>query len=102
MLEGNLTAVGVEVDTVVGGGIAVRGQGVIGTAGIVAGTLASIGTEEYTAGIDDALGELLVVLHLQDEVFGGVEVGEVNHLVDGIDEHKTAVVEGLGSNFLTG
>ena len=102
MLEGNLTAVGVEVDTVVGSGIAVRGQSVIGTAGIIAGTLASVGTEEYTAGIDYTLGKLFVVLHLQDEVFGGVEVGEFQHLVDGIDEHKTAVVEGLDGNFLTG
>ena len=78
------------------------GQGVIGAAGIVAGTLASIGTEEHAAGIDDTLGQLLVVLDLQNEVLGGIEVREVDHLVDGIDEYVTTVFEGFGSHLLTG
>ena len=44
MLEGNLATIGVEVHTIIGRSIAVCGQRVVGTTGIVAGTLTSIRT----------------------------------------------------------
>jgi hypothetical protein len=64
---------------------------VIGAAGIVAGTLAGILSEEYTARIHDAFCQLLVVADLQNQVFGSIGVGEGNHLINGIDEHVVAV-----------
>ena len=42
VLEGDLAAVAVEVDTIICQGIAMSRQGVIGTAGIIAGTLTGI------------------------------------------------------------
>ena len=42
VLEGNLTTVAVKVHPIVGSGISVGGQGMVRTAGIVAGTLAGI------------------------------------------------------------
>ena len=44
MLEGNLTTIRVEVHTIIGCSIAVCGQRVVGTTGIVASTLTSIRT----------------------------------------------------------
>ena len=75
VLEGNLATVGVEVHTIVCCSISVGRKGVVSTAGIVAGTLAGIGSEEHAAGIDHALSKLFVVFHLQDEVFRGIGIG---------------------------
>ena len=44
VLEGNLTAIGIEVHAVIGSGVAVSGQRVVSAAGIVAGTFAGIGS----------------------------------------------------------
>ena len=81
MLEGNLATVAVEVNTVVSHCISVGGQGVVGAAGIVAGTLAGILSKEYTSRIDDPLGESLVIVGLDYEMLGSVGVGEVDGLV---------------------
>ena len=72
----------------------------VGAAGVVAGTLASIGTEEHTASINDTFSQLFVVLDLQDEMLWCIEVREVNHLVDGIDKHVAAVFQCFGSHLL--
>ena len=101
VLEGNLATVAVEIHTVVGGSIAVSRQRVVGAAGVVAGTLTGIFSEEDTAGIHHALGQLFVVLRLDNEVFGGVGVGEGNHLVGGTDEHAAAVFQSLDGYLLT-
>ena len=81
VLEGDLAAVAVEVDTIVCHGISVGGQGVVGAAGIVAGTLAGLLAKEHAARIDDLLGERLIVVGLDDEMLGGIGVGEVDGLV---------------------
>ena len=44
MLEGDLATVTVQVDTIIGGGITVGRQRVVGTTGIVTGTLTGVGT----------------------------------------------------------
>ena len=79
-----------------------RWQGVVRTAGIVAGTLTSIRAQEYATRIHHALSQLLIVLYLQNQVLRGIGIREGNHLVNGIDEHIIAVFQCLGRHFLAG
>ena len=101
VLEGNLTAVAVEVDTIVGRSISVCGQGVVGAAGVVACTLTGILPQEHAAGIDDTFCQLFLVLSLDDQVLRGIEVRESNHLFSVVDQYEIAVLQGLGRHLLT-
>ena len=49
MLEGDFTVITVEVHAIICQGIAMGRKGVVGTAGIVAGTLARIVAQEHAA-----------------------------------------------------
>ena len=101
MLEGNLTAVAVQIDTIVSSGVAVGRQCVVRTAGIVAGTLTGIRSQEDATGIDYPLSQQLVVLHLHNQVFRSIGVGEGHHLINRTDEHVAAVFQRLSSYLLT-
>ena len=74
VLERNLTHEAVEIDAIVCRSIAVCGQGVIGTAGIIAGTLASILSEEDAASIHHLVSQVRLVGSCNDEVFGGINI----------------------------
>ena len=74
----------------------------VGAAGIVARTLTGILSEEYRARIDHSLCQLLVVERLDDKVLRGIGIRKGYHLVNGIDEYQTAVVECLAGYLLTG
>ena len=100
VLERNLAAVRVQVHTVVCRGIAVRRQRVVGAAGIVAGTLAGVGTQEHAARIDHALSQLLVVLRLNHQVLGSIQVRQVHHLLGRVHQHVAAVLQCTGGNLL--
>ena len=102
MLEGDLAAVAVEIDAAIGRGIAVGRQRVVGAAGIVAGTLAGILSQEDAAGIDDLSSHLVVVLGLNNEMFGRVGVRERHHLVGRGNKHHATVLECLLGYLLTG
>ena len=101
MLEGDLTAVAVKVHTVVGGGIAVSGQRVVGAAGIVARTLTGIGSKEHAAGVDHLLGEFLVVGCLDNQVFRSIGVREADGLLLILHEHQRTVLQRFRGNLLT-
>ena len=72
-----------------------RRQCVIGAAGIVAGTLASVGAEEDAASIDDLCGQLVVVVCLNDQMLRCVGIAQSHHLIGRTDEHTAAVVKGF-------
>ena len=100
VLEGDLTAVRVEVYAVVGCGVAVSGQRMVGAAGVVASTLTGILTEEDTTCIDNLVGQLFVVFRLDDQVLWGIAVAELHHLVVCLDKYQSAVLQRFGCYFL--
>ena len=102
MLEGDLTAVAVEVYTAVGSGITMCGQGVIGAAGIVACTLTGILAQEHATCIYYLIGHLGIILYLQNEMLGSIGIREVDGLLKTAYQYQTAVVECLGCHLLTG
>ena len=61
MLEGNFPMITVEVHTTISGSIAMGGQGMVRTAGIVAGTLTSILSKEYATCIHHFLRQFIIV-----------------------------------------
>ena len=87
VLEGDLAVVTIEVHAVVGEGIAVSGEGVVGAAGIVARTLTSILAEEDTACVDHFGCQTFVVVSGNDKVFGGITVAQVDSFVRVVDEY---------------
>ena len=72
----------------------------VGTAGIVASTLAGIRSQEDATCIDNPLSQHLVVLHLQNKVLRSIGIRQGHHLVDTADQHIAAVLQRLGSNLL--
>ena len=95
MLESHLAAVAVEVHAIIGSSIAVGGQRVVGTTGIVAGTLTGIFTEEHAAGIDHLLGKLLVVLCLNNQMLRSIGIREFDSFMLVMYQHQRAVLQGL-------
>ena len=57
VLECYLSAIAVEVHSIVCHSVSVGGEGVVGAAGIITCTLTCILAEEHTAGIDNLLGQ---------------------------------------------
>ena len=98
MLEGNLATIAVEVHTAVGSGIAVSGQCVICAAGIIAGTLTGVCSEEHAASIHHFGSQLFEVTCLQDKMFRGVCVRETDGLVEIFHEYKGTVLQRLLCN----
>ena len=74
----------------------------VGAAGIVAGTLTGILAKEHASGIDDLLGESVIVVGLDYEMFGGIGIGEGHCLVIIRHNHELAVVESFGCYLLAG
>ena len=74
VLECDLTAIAVEVYSAIGCCIAVCWQCVVGAAGIVAGTLASIPSEEHASRIDYTCGKGLEIVGLDDEMLRSIDV----------------------------
>ena len=72
----------------------------VGAAGVVAGTLAGILSEEDATGIDDLLCQLHVVFGLKDKMFGSVGVGQVDGLVEVTDQYECRVLQRFLCNLL--
>ena len=77
------------------------GQGMIGAAGIVACTLTGILAEEHASCIDYPGCKFVVIFGLYNQVLWGVCIGEVDSLLQILDEYEAAVVEGFDSDLLT-
>ena len=75
-------------------------QGVVGAAGIVACTLAGIGSQEYASSIDYPFAQLFVVARLDDQMLRSIAVAECHHLVLILHQHIAAVLHSLGGNLL--
>ena len=78
------------------------GQRVVGAAGIVAGTLTGVWSQEHAAGIDHLKGQRLVVLGLQNQMFRGIAVGECYSLLCVVNQYQAAVIEGLTGKVQSG
>ena len=100
MLESDLAAVAVEINTAVGSGVTVCGQSVIGAAGIIACTLTSIFAKEHATSINHLTGQLGVVLNLQDKMLGSIGIREVDSLLHVLYQYQSAVVERLSCHLL--
>ena len=98
MLECDLSHETVKVHSAISVGIAVRRQGVVGAAGIVACTFAGIVAEEHASGVDDLLCELRIVGSSYYKVFRGVGVAQCHRLVAVVDKYYLAVLKSFGSN----
>ena len=68
-------------------------QGLVGTAGIVAGTLARIVAQEHAARIHHLLGKLLVIGSCDDKMLWGVGVAEVDGLLLVLNEDELGVIQ---------
>ena len=100
VLEGDFAVIAVEVDTTIGCCVAVSRQCVVGTAGIVACTFASVVAEEHAAGIDDLLAQGLIVVGGYDEMLRCIGIAQVDGCLLGVDHHKRGVLQRLGSDVL--
>ena len=95
VLEGNLPVVRVQVHAVICQGISVCRQGVVGTRGIVAGTLAGVCAKEYRTGIHHLLGKGLVVACGDDEVFGSIGIAQRHCLVLVLNQYILRIAKRL-------
>ena len=98
MLEGDFAIIAVEVDTIICQGIAVSRQGVVGAAGIVASTLASIFAKEYATRIYHHLCQLLIVVGRQDEMLRRIGIGKSHGFGIVSHDYYLAVVQSFGGN----
>ena len=101
MLVGDFAAEGVQIHAAVGGGIAVRGQGVVRAGGVVACAFGRQMSYEDAACVCHFLGECFCVGGFYYKMFGRVGVAERYHLVGGTDVYVAAVVQGFGGNVLS-
>ena len=101
-LEGHLAVETVEVDPAEGSGPAAGRQGVVGAGSVVARALRGPGADEDAACRRDAVGDAPGVAGGEDEVLGGVGVGEGDELLLVVEDDAAAVAEGLLGEFGTG
>ena len=102
MLESDFSAVAVEINTAVGSGITMCGQGVVGAAGIIASTLTGIFAKEYATCVNHLIGQLGVVLYLQDKMLRRIGIRQVDGLLHVLNQYQTTVFERLGCHLLAG
>ena len=101
VLERHLATVAVQVHTAVGSRIAVRRQGVVCAAGIVASTLTGIFAQEHATCIHHLRCQLLVVVRLDDQVLRRIGVREVDGLALVLHQHHHTVLQRLLGYLLT-
>ena len=98
-LQGNLLAETVEVHAAVGRSPAARGEGVVGARGVVAHALRRVVAQEDAAGIFDLLGDRFGIGGLDDQVFGGIQVGYLDHLGRALHDDDAAFGQCAGGDF---
>ena len=93
MLEGDLAVVTVEVHAIVSQCIAMGWQGMIGTAGIISGTLTCIVAQEYAARIHHFLCKLLIISSCYDEMLRGIGIAEIDGFLLVLHKDELGVVQ---------
>ena len=92
-LIGDLAQERVGVHAAVSPRPAARGQRVVGSRGVIPGAFGRPGADEDASGGGDLRRDVPGVAHRDDQVLGGVGVGEGDHLLAAVEHHDAALAE---------
>ena len=100
-LESDFAHIAVEVDAVVSLGVTVGRERVVRARSIVAGTLRTIRAEEDRTGITHLVGQLHIIIGVQDKVLGSIFVDQLHDIGLRVEDDDLAVLQRLAGQLLT-